>query len=87
MRRAFLVSLLAGSLLAAAPHAVLAANQNHASCIGVGASGVAPGTKDDIAEFINVLAVSTGTTHGALVEEFAQQKGACVVLPPVPPHP
>jgi hypothetical protein len=67
--------------------ALAAANREHGSCIGVGASSVEPGTKDDVALFINQLAEASGTTHGALVRTFAQQKGACVVLPPVPPHP
>lgn len=87
MRRIGMVLLLAGSLLMGLVASASAANAENASCIGVGASGVEPGTKDDIAQFINVLADQLDTTHGALVKGFAQQKGECVNLPPVPPHP
>lgn len=63
------------------------ANESRATCLAVGASGVAPGTKDDISLFINTLADARDTTHGALIQPFVHQTGACVTLPPVPPHP
>jgi hypothetical protein len=87
MRRSIGALLLASALLLGIVVPASAAHPEHASCLGVGASGVEPGTKDDVAIFINDLADATESTHGQLVKPFAQQKGNCVVLPPVPPHP
>ncbi len=88
MRRVSIVVLLVLVLvLALAGSALAAASDEHASCLGVGASSVAPGTADDVALFINTLANPPLVTHGTLVVPFAQQKGECVALPPVPPHP
>jgi hypothetical protein len=79
--------LLAGVVGGAMPGAAAAANESQASCLGVSASGAVPGTKDDIALFITAAARASGTTHGAIVRGFAQQTGACITVPPVPPHP
>lgn len=80
--------LLVIGLTGGVPHAAHAdATNPNASCLGVGASGAVPGTKDDISQFINSLAQATGTTHGAVIQPFVHQKGACIVVPPVPPHP
>jgi hypothetical protein len=82
------IVLMLSALAVGVPKPVhAAANPTQASCIGVGAPSVPPGTKDDVALFINFLAGLEGTTHGALVGEFVHQKGDCVTLPPVPPHP
>ena len=87
MKKAILFALLGGSLLTASPQSALATNGEHGSCLGVTASSVPPGTKDDIAQFITLVARASGTTHGALVSSFAHEKGACVEIQSVPPHP
>jgi hypothetical protein len=88
MRRIVVALLLIiGLTLTLVAPAAAAANDTQASCLGVGASGVAPGTKDDVALFITQAAEAAGTNHGQVVSSFAQQKGACIALPPVPPHP
>ena len=86
MRRAFVAILVSGALALGAVSPALAAN-DRSSCLGQGASGAQPGTKDDVAQYINKVAQATGTTHGAIVSGFAQQHGGCPVIPPVPPHP
>jgi hypothetical protein len=87
MRRLLTILLLFGTLLLSVVGSAQAANADQASCLGVTASSVDPGTKDDVALTITAIAEANGTTHGQLVQGFAHQTGACVILPPIPPHP
>jgi hypothetical protein len=87
MRRLLAAILLAGALAAGAVGPALAAASDQASCLGQGASGAQPGTKDDVAQYITAAARASGTTHGAIVSGFAQQHSGCPAIPPVPPHP
>ena len=77
MRR-FLAAVALGTALAlAAVGPALADASPQASCLGQGASGVPPGTKDEVAHTITALAQATGTTHGQIVSGFAQQHSGC----------
>jgi hypothetical protein len=71
-----------------APRTGLAAgNPDHASCLGATASSVTPGTKDDVALHITMLAQALGTNYDGLVSTFAHETGLCTTLHPIPPHP
>jgi hypothetical protein len=88
MRRLLLVPALALAIAVGTPRTGLAAGDpDHASCLGATASSVTPGTKDDAALYITVLAQALGTNHGGLVSTFAHETGLCTTLPPIPPHP
>ena len=77
MRRVLVAILLSGALALAAVGSALADASDQASCLGQGASGVPPGTKDEVAHQITALAQATGTTHGQIVSGFAQQHSGC----------
>jgi hypothetical protein len=88
MRRLLVIPALAVIVAVGTPRAGFAAgNPDHASCLGATASSVQPGTKDDVALYITVLAQALGTNHGGLVSTFAHETGLCTTLPSIPPHP